>query len=280
MNQIFSNPKDTAADATLRPGNVPLRRRARVQASARRASRSGWIISITVHLAALTILGLVLRYPVKPTEEYYAPSYLGSQPCVAPYQEAEATWEDHEVSVTITVEAEDPPPLLESPIVRKEEPLGLIDEDSLSDSCELPTLPVLHRLVARAPASRQRPSGFDAAAVSPPAAATANAISAPRGETPAAITSSSWEPGIITRCDPIYPRLARRLGQEGAVRLTLTIAIDGSVSDVVIEHSSGIEALDEAAIAAVRTWRFSARPPDTSADLAQVALSVVFRLTG
>lgn len=55
---------------------------------------------------------------------------------------------------------------------------------------------------------------------------------------------------------PAYPRLAERRGWTGTVVLLIDVAADGSVSDVTIESSSGYEVLDEAAVSAVRGWRF------------------------
>ena len=59
---------------------------------------------------------------------------------------------------------------------------------------------------------------------------------------------------------PPYPELSQRLGEKGDVILTLTIGIDGKVSDVAIQKSSGFPRLDEAAASWVKGhWRF--KPP-------------------
>lgn len=55
---------------------------------------------------------------------------------------------------------------------------------------------------------------------------------------------------------PDYPREARRQGIEGVVLLRVAIAADGSCSGVSIEKSSGSAALDAAALAAVKRWKF------------------------
>ncbi len=57
---------------------------------------------------------------------------------------------------------------------------------------------------------------------------------------------------------PPYPRLARKLGQEGVVQLEALVSVAGRVDDLHVAASSGHESLDAAALAAVRSWRFSA----------------------
>ncbi|MBL8857139.1 MAG: energy transducer TonB [Planctomycetes bacterium] len=55
---------------------------------------------------------------------------------------------------------------------------------------------------------------------------------------------------------PEYPALSRRAGEEGDVHCRLYIDTDGSVSAVEVLISSGVTRLDEAARAALLTWRF------------------------
>ncbi|GAB4336000.1 MAG: hypothetical protein Kow0099_08700 [Candidatus Abyssubacteria bacterium] len=55
---------------------------------------------------------------------------------------------------------------------------------------------------------------------------------------------------------PVYPRAARRRGEEGTVVLLVTVLANGRVAEIAIESSSGHAALDEAALKAVGRWRF------------------------
>jgi protein TonB len=60
----------------------------------------------------------------------------------------------------------------------------------------------------------------------------------------------------ITSADEMYPTMSRRLGEEGAVVLLLTVNEEGRVVDAKVQTSSGFERLDEAAVKeAVRSWR-------------------------
>jgi TonB family protein len=55
---------------------------------------------------------------------------------------------------------------------------------------------------------------------------------------------------------PEYPYLARRLRQQGTVRLRIEVLPDGSVGSVSVLKSSGYPALDDAARRAAGKWRF------------------------
>ena len=63
---------------------------------------------------------------------------------------------------------------------------------------------------------------------------------------------------------------ALRARREGRVVLSVTVTPEGDVTRVAVGHSSGDEALDQAAEEAVRGWRFAAaddRPERYTADL-------------
>ncbi|SEP16329.1 energy transducer TonB [Nitrosovibrio sp. Nv6] len=54
---------------------------------------------------------------------------------------------------------------------------------------------------------------------------------------------------------PAYPALSRRLGEEGKLVLRVELDEKGHVSVAQVANSSGFKRLDEAAMAAVKTWR-------------------------
>lgn len=55
---------------------------------------------------------------------------------------------------------------------------------------------------------------------------------------------------------PDYPALSRRQGEEGRVLMKVLVSVEGAADDVQIEQSSGSERLDNAAVSAVKRWRF------------------------
>lgn len=59
------------------------------------------------------------------------------------------------------------------------------------------------------------------------------------------------------RCGkPEYPSSAKRRGVEGTTKVRVSVDTGGNVTDVQIAQSSGNSALDEAALRAVRRWKF------------------------
>lgn len=62
---------------------------------------------------------------------------------------------------------------------------------------------------------------------------------------------------IISGALPAYPVAARKSRWEGAVIVRVLVDTDGSAADVQVRDSSGMDIFDEAAVRAVRRWRFS-----------------------
>ena len=62
--------------------------------------------------------------------------------------------------------------------------------------------------------------------------------------------------GYLHNPKPPYPELSRENGEEGSVRLAVTVEADGRPSSVRVAGSSGFSRLDRAAEQAVRKYRF------------------------
>lgn len=91
-----------------------------------------------------------------------------------------------------------------------------------------------------------------------PAAAVAAAPVAPSAPTgPVAVNLR--ELAVLAQPAPAYPPLSRRLGETGVVKVRLKIGVAGQVLAAELVASSGFARLDEAALAAVKRWRFA--PP-------------------
>ena len=83
-----------------------------------------------------------------------------------------------------------------------------------------------------------------------------------------------WTGGFVE-----YPRRAQRTGQEGTVRLTITINRDGEVKDVSYEDQTEYKLLNQAAYKAVKKASpFPAMPPTISGDSYVFSVPVTFRL--
>lgn len=64
------------------------------------------------------------------------------------------------------------------------------------------------------------------------------------------------KPSIISRPKPKYPSSAKRAGHQGTVTLSFTVSSSGKVTSVRVSKSSGHSSLDNAAVSAIRRWRF------------------------
>jgi len=91
---------------------------------------------------------------------------------------------------------------------------------------------------------------------------------------------SETKPQIMgTNKLPVYPAMARQLGQEGQVILLLEIDESGSVLDIKITQSSGYKLLDEAAIKAVKLWKFAPATKNGVFVKSPIEIPIRFKLT-
>ena len=107
------------------------------------------------------------------------------------------------------------------------------------------------------------------------------ATSAPSASrTPAASASPATESGLtpIIKVVPQYPAAARVQGVEGRVELTFTVNSSGAVESPTVTASSPPGVFDQAALAAVSRWRYTASAED--AQPRSVSEVLVFALDG
>ena len=93
-----------------------------------------------------------------------------------------------------------------------------------------------------------------------------------------AVDGAESIPAVVYNPAPLYPADALRARQTGRVVLSVRIASDGSVAAAHIHRSSGVPSLDQAALDAVRTWRFEPSGP-ASAPMRQAAVPIRFVIT-
>ena len=74
-----------------------------------------------------------------------------------------------------------------------------------------------------------------------------------------ACVAPSRPPQFIGGADLVYPEAARASGVEGRVVVRYDVTADGNVVNAVVEASEPPGVFDEAALAAVRSWRFRPR---------------------
>jgi protein TonB len=77
---------------------------------------------------------------------------------------------------------------------------------------------------------------------------------------------------------PEAPAVRAALGIQGTSLLRVHVAADGRVTDIVVARSAGHADMDEAAVAAVRQWRFEPGRRGQEAVGMWVVLPVEFRI--
>ena len=107
-----------------------------------------------------------------------------------------------------------------------------------------------------------------------PVPASANAISGSQQQ-----GAPAQDLKTANRVDPVYPPASRRAGEEGTVRLKVLVDTNGRASNVQVTQSSGFTRLDQAAMEAVRKWRFVAATDGTNKIQAYTQVAVTFKLT-
>jgi protein TonB len=141
------------------------------------------------------------------------------------------------------------------------------------------------QVMAAAPTASASAASF-AVAVQPPAPVRevpAPVVVAPAPVAPATavapvVTAARFDADYLNNPPPVYPAQSRRLREEGQVLLTVHVSADGAAIAVHVRQGSGFERLDEAALAAVRQWRFVPARRGQQAIAATVLVPIVFTL--
>lgn len=95
-----------------------------------------------------------------------------------------------------------------------------------------------------------------------------------------AVVLPRFDAAYLQNPPPVYPPLARRMGEQGRVLLRVRVAADGLAQEVELKTSSGSARLDHAALDTVKRWRFvPARQGDQSVA-AWVVVPISFSLEG
>ncbi|WP_444787191.1 energy transducer TonB [Rheinheimera sp. NSM] len=142
-------------------------------------------------------------------------------------------------------EPDRPPP---TPTAVKPVSVKSAEPDSAVTKTILPAEPTTRqheRVIQAEPAPQPPGAAAPGAAAKDSAAASAVPVSAPVLNATAHYNAP-----------PHYPRLSRKLREQGTVVLQLTVLASGKVADVTVQQSSGYARLDQAALLAVQHWRY------------------------
>ena len=159
--------------------------------------------------------------------------------------------------------AERPPPELARPVVKQaQEPREAI-LTAPPDAPPLPTAPA----VAVVPEQRP-PQQSTEALRQPPTPAAA----------PAPMTPPRFDAAYLNNPRPAYPLAARRRGDQGTVLIRVLVTVEGFAASVGLEKTSGFPSLDEAALTAVKYWRFVPARQGTQAIESPYVVPIVFKV--
>jgi len=117
------------------------------------------------------------------------------------------------------------------------------------------------------------PSGKGKAGVPIPAPAAASSA----GESGPAVPGPYSPAGYQDNPSPEYPALARRLRQQGTSILRVWVSALGLPEQVKLKETSGSRILDQAALEAVRQWRFAPARRGANPVSSWVEVPVTFR---
>ncbi|MPT22579.1 MAG: energy transducer TonB, partial [Starkeya sp.] len=163
----------------------------------------------------------------------------------------------------------EPPPPAPAPPVVQPPPPPVVDE--LAAKPKPKPKPVPKPVVKQQPKPQPKP-----VEAPPPAPVAAPAPPAPPA--PAPVTPASANAAYLKNPAPEYPQMAQRRGWEGTVLLRVEVLPSGKPGQIQIQKSSGRDALDAAALAAVKRWSFV---PAKQGDVAQtgwVSVPIDFKL--
>lgn len=142
-----------------------------------------------------------------------------------------------------------------------------------------PPKPVVKRVVSPEPVAAPKPEPKPVVVEQPTPVETPPK---PAKEEPAlapAVVPPRFDAAYLNNPTPSYPALSRRNGETGKVMLRVQVGADGLPKNITIAESSLFPRLDEAAVAAVKRWRFVPAKQGDQAITEWVLVPLNFKLT-
>jgi TonB family protein len=109
------------------------------------------------------------------------------------------------------------------------------------------------------------------------ASATEQAIAAARRSSAANSVLPEVSLKRLRYVEPVYPAVAEQLGRSGTVEMQFTVERDGTVADIQVTHAEPQGMFDQAAMTAVRNWRYQPVERDGHAVPQRVTVRVNFK---
>lgn len=109
------------------------------------------------------------------------------------------------------------------------------------------------------------------------AAAAQGESTASRSDADIPITGARFDADYLHNPAPAYPSYSRRMKERGTVLVLVQVSPQGNASQVTLYQSSGYERLDEAALEAIKQWRFVPAKRGTTPVAASVVVPIQFK---
>ncbi|MFC4255993.1 TonB family protein [Altererythrobacter xixiisoli] len=256
--QAYANPLAVDTDdvtasfgdaAPLRPAASPDYVRGGGYGQRRGASPAAIALTVAVHVVlAAALLQLGAQYIREDKPRIVAMDLSPAPPPPAPAQPQPPTPPQQAV-------AEIPPIILprETPV-------------QVAVAQDIPPVPMQVSVTPPAPVAQAPAPPAPPAAAAPPAPRTVNL-----GDIGAQMVSGR---------PPRYPTESRRKHEQGTVVLFLTLGTDGRVANISVSRSSGFARLDDAAMDAVKRWRWAPPTREGQPVIAQGVVEIPFQLQG
>ena len=194
-------------------------------------------ISLVSSLVALTHAGVILL------------ASLGLLNATSPRNET-----DQIIMASVIVDSPAPPAPVPEPVVPKVQPKSKPQPQTPVQSApQVQPTPVVTQIAPSA-AAPVVPAAPSTPAAAPEAAG--NQRPSPVAAKPVAVTLPSSDADYLNNPAPAYPRMSRRMGEQGTVVLRVFISTDGRAEKAEIRTSSGYARLDEVALSTVQRWRY------------------------
>ncbi len=123
-----------------------------------------------------------------------------------------------------------------------------------------------------------------ALAPTPPPPQPAPVVSAPPSQpitaVPVPVIPPNFNADYLDNPPPLYPALSRRMSEQGKVMLRVLVNAKGTADKIELKSSSGSSRLDDAALEAVKRWRFVPARQGDQPVAAWVLIPIAFTLKG
>ena len=244
---------------------------------------AAWLSSAGAHATVLALLAAFVVPTAAPDSGAIAVDLVEAVDAAAPAADDPAAEEAPPVVADVAalpLPVEPAPPPVEPAPAPAELPEPVMSTPPIPPEVAEPTVALAFPVPPRKPGPP--PETLQAAPPAPrnPPLATAGpnvapiaAPAAPRATHDVGATALAGNP------PPIYPDLARRRGLEGRVVLLVEITPEGRCGGARVVESSRHGVLDDAALDAVRRWRFQPARRDGVSIASSLRVPVAFRLT-